>query len=61
MANSIKEYLADRLNGAIFVALILFAVLALSGGPGEPSISAEALAAQSVQGGSGPYHTLDAL
>ncbi len=61
MRNSIKDYLSDRLTGGLVLALILFAALAISGGPGEPSISTDAVASPTHQSGSGPYHTLDAL
>ena len=55
-----SDYLSDRLVGALVLAVVLFGALAVSGGPGEPSISAEAAAAQSTPGGVGPYYTRDA-
>lgn len=57
MFSFFKNQLPDRLKGAIALALLLFAVLVISGRPDTPPVSAEAVPVGAV----GPYHTLDAL
>lgn len=60
MREFIANRLTDRLKGAIVLALVLLAVLAVSGGPDEKAISAAAQDAPGLSGGFGPYYTYDA-